>query len=421
MAKKVVVIKKLFEDYGEVRNVPSVIKSIIELPDFEQYNELSTADVITKLNKLKLKNERFFTQDFLEVERDTPTTNPYYMWVEFEGLKNEKGYPVYIQFCKCGLSWVGALVGIEGYLLGHARATNKSDLEICYRPLDKYKREVKQPEKVHAEKVRVEKGTEIHSTCIQGAYDAYEFYRQLQRELLIPTQFSLDDLRFYVSGCAARISCQLAKGKDMSENLLVSDDGKSCIFNTGLIDVHGNQISVISSIKNNIIESENMRICLSVTSAIKAGFDKDKAKRGVQPVKFYDSKEDLIFDSDLDDFDFEDISRLRHICRDRVSRFPEEMQTMSMTALATDVKRCVEIAVKISKVDTRYIRPIYNRDLDQMNFVVPYHPCGDFSKPATCGIVIARYDSGLWELMTILDEKQYRDAVFFGSLYESMK
>lgn len=415
MAKKAVVIKKLFEDYGEVRNVSSVIRSIVELPDFEQYQELKTADVIAKLNKLELKGIRFFTQDFKEVEKDTPLANVYYKWVELDGLKNEKGYVVYLQFCKCGLSWVGALVGSEGTLLGHAKATNKSDLEVNYRPLDKYKRE---PKKEH---VVVEKGSEIHNTCIQNSYDNYSFYDQLQRDLLLKDQFSLDDLRYYVSGLASRLSCQIKKGKDVTDYLLINKDGDRCIFNTGLIDVNGNQISVISSFKNHIVDCDNLFICLSITSAIKAGFDKDLAKKGVSPVKFYSNKDELIFDSDIEDFDLEDITRLRHICRDRLSRFPEEMQTMSTTALASDVRRSVEIAVKISKVDIHYIRPLYNRKEDQMNFVIPYHPCGDFSKPATCGIVLARFDSGLWEMMTILDEKQYRDAVFFGSLYGNMK
>ena len=117
---------------------------------------------------------------------------------------------------------------------------------------------------------------------------------------------------------------------------------------------------------------------------------------------FVKTREDLIFNAEIDDFDLCNYERLSHCIVERRDRFPEYTKNMSDDAICTDMVKAIEMGITLSKYDLSYIKPIYNCRYNQINFIIPYHIGNDFNKEPELGIVVTQFDNGLWEVMTIL-------------------
>ena len=138
---------------------------------------------------------------------------------------------------------------------------------------------------------------------------------------------------------------------------------------------------------------------------LKLGFEKDSILGiNIERVRFYnESNSEFVFHGDIEEFDFDSWDRLVHCIDDRRERFPDEYKDMPSEVLCSDMVKAIELGVTLSKYDSGYIKPIYNRKFDRIHFVVPFHLGNNFRKKPELGIVIANFDNTFWQVMTILE------------------
>ena len=81
---------------------------------------------------------------------------------------------------------------------------------------------------------------------------------------------------------------------------------------------------------------------------------------------------------------------------------------MTDNKIYSDIVQAISTAISISRYDTGYIKPMYNRSNNTIHFVVPYHVNGSFEKAPEMGIIISKGNYGLWQVMTVLDYESVR-------------
>ena len=126
---------------------------------------------------------------------------------------------------------------------------------------------------------------------------------------------------------------------------------------------------------------------------------------------------ELIFSAKESDFDF-DTGHITHCVETRFDRFPEEIRnSVSKSELAEKLVKTVKEALKISKIDRFYIKPIYECKTNTISYVVPLKFLNaDNELIARMGIVVS-YKENFWRICTVLSDDMVRADVKVISPY----
>lgn len=397
----------LLDYIGNISNKDVCLKMLRSLN--KQCSNLSDMKLACKINQEHKKDFRYFTSDYHELPNETDAI---WMWVD-SGIQNETGDIIYFQFGRSGSRWVGALVNTENGIVSYQ--SSKDDITYSLVSLESQKY-ISNAEEVVAES---RKGYPERVNASQQK--TAEFYQKLYDRLLIQTNWEMEELRSYINVLLSRLNSLIKKGIDCSEYLVYSIDKKSALVNTGLLDKFGKRILIVVDMyTKSELSYTGLHIMDSKSILYKNGFSKEDLKKNILRVRFYNKDvSELIFDGELDDFDLENWDRLTHCIKERRTRFPEELSSSSDEVLCSDMLRALELGINLSKYDSNYIKPIYNKKNDSISFVVPYHIGNNFQKKPELGIVVSKFsEESFWQVMTILD---YSDVVFDVrtiSLYE---
>lgn len=221
-------------------------------------------------------------------------------------------------------------------------------------------------------------------------------------------------LGFYLKGLMLLIH---KRQRDLPQEVIkgngytFSDNRRRMVINTGLLDSYGNYIYLIDhtppfanfydkkvSIMNNKAELLNM------------GFDIKNIRHMPEPIKIVDDIKELVFDGNIEDFDFDDSIHISHIIKERIDRFPKKYRNESEVIISNKIKTAIEQAVKISKTDHTYMVPKYDFKRDTIQFLVPLHLDTSADETPELTLVIDR-QNGIWVLYTVLySDDAYDDA-----------
>lgn len=327
----------------------------------------------------------------------------------FTGYKNRAGENLYLSCCKNrNGNWSGAFTGTVKQIMENAKETNNKIGENSAIDLQKELKNSNINVTLVAEEDEKEKEylykKEENSLSNEKTK---EFYTLLFNRLLVQKGWELDTsaLRSYIDVVVARLNFMLQDNVDVSDYLIYNEDNTIALFNTALLDKFGKPILVTSRVKDKLLSFTSLYLVDTKATLLKNNFDKEKIKRTLARVEFA-NKEDLIFNADIDDFDLCNYERLTHCIVERRDRFPSDMQNMSDDAICSDMVKAIEMGITLSNYDMSYIKPIYNCRYNQINFIIPYHIGNDFNKEPELGIVVAQFDNGLWEVMTILGAEE---------------
>jgi len=211
----------------------------------------------------------------------------------------------------------------------------------------------------------------------------------------------------YLSVFASRALWQISKGID-GEYIVNGDKTLMCI-NTGLLDKYMRVIFVLANINTKDRSFEIIDVIDSKSDLVKAGFDKEKVKKMPDVVQLYDNKEQLIFMDDIDSFDIDRYSRLKHILVDRKDRFPKEISEWSEDVIIAKIKESVGFAVKMQKRNYRYILPIYNCTDDEMSYLIPLHFNTSMCDEPELVAIAAHGKDGFYEIVTVISVEDAYD------------
>lgn len=332
------------------------------------------------------------------------------MYTGFNDADNNK---LYLSCCKNrNNNWGGAFTGTLHQIIDNVKETNVNVDENSVKTLQKelqnsnIKETLKDLEEEPKNSDEEEKAY-LYAEKKANSLDnprTKEFYTLLYNRLLVQKGWELETtaLRSYIDVVIARLNFMLQDNEDVDKYLTYNGTHTMALFNTALLDKFGKPVLVTSAVRGKSLSFTDLRLVDTKATLLQNDFDKEQIKQNLDRVEFVKTREDLMFNAEIDDFDLCNYERLSHCIVERRDRFPEYTKNMSDDAICTDMVKAIEMGITLSKYDLSYIKPIYNCRYNQINFIIPYHIGNDFNKEPELGIVVTQFDNGLWEVMTIL-------------------
>lgn len=246
--------------------------------------------------------------------------------------------------------------------------------------------------------------TAEYSRCISTMQDNAEREQEkntLMEEIMQLAMFkeSYNDGR--LESILSCIKCKIAfnlKEKNCNGYVLNTENTR-LLYNTGIVDSLGNYIMVIAETDGSNIYRH--RVANSVIDIQKEKF----STTYVEPVKLYDSKEQLIFSCDISDIDLGLSSGIGHIIKDRVDRLPEEFRGVSDKRIYDAIKNSIDFDIKMQSRDTRWVIPFYNLKHNEIQYIMPLYLESDYSEKADLALIV-RKQMGMYRIGTIITIEQ---------------
>lgn len=175
--------------------------------------------------------------------------------------------------------------------------------------------------------------------------------------------------------------------------------GYTLLFNSGLLDKYLNFIVLKAELClfNSSFLSEPyyaVRDLTVVNNISDYGLDKPL------PVMKLCDKSQLVFPADK--INLVDNQGINHIFLDRSNRLTPELQKCSPSVLYSALIQSVDLALKMSKVDTQYLAPFLNMKWDKVSYLMPFYVNHIDHENPLCAIVIGEVSPGVWAPVTTL-------------------
>ena len=210
------------------------------------------------------------------------------------------------------------------------------------------------------------------------------FLEDLYGMLLIKEDWDTEVLDAFIHICECKINNEDA-------TYLVNDARTKICYNTGLINIYGNYIYIIATLDGN-----SKSLVLSKTHLKQEGF----VKTEVEPIGFYTDRQELIFKATADDFDLDDIQRLKHIVTSRRERFPESAKDLTDDEICNRIKASLEFDLKMTARNPLWAAPFYNIKTKEIQYFLPLY-LGSLTEDASLALVVAKGEH-FYEVRTVL-------------------
>lgn len=443
----------LFEDYGDCRNKESVCQMMrIKCPALA---DKGLEDIRQLLESTSLFDEKkYYSKNFQATDSQIGAE---YLWIP-TAYANDKNERIYVQFAKNFVSWVGCFTGSATEIItnemnregGKSKKEMSKNLNIIRSseridtisvapaapaapavttPTTPVKAVILSSTNAKASMVPTSVGKPLAPAATSSDEDPDTtnilpeeefFYKSFYEKLLVKVGWSPSSIKTYLFTMIWRENFLLSTNKTKGDEYIIrssatADGKKYAMMNTSLLNTFGNPIKLIIQFRDENSDkplgysSWYWTICDSKVTAIKFGFSKDDVNKELKPVVYYnDSPNELVFSADIDDFDLENEGRLEHCIDRKVERDQSGFSSMTDNKIYSDIVQAISTAISISRYDTGYIKPMYNRSNNTIHFVVPYHVNGSFEKAPEMGIIISKGNYGLWQVMTVLDYESVR-------------
>lgn len=233
------------------------------------------------------------------------------------------------------------------------------------------------------------------------------FVKELYSRLLYKESWMTKGMRrldFYIKNIINLLEDERALSGNMQKGngYLYSKNKLRCILNLGLIDIYGNDIYILDNTPNKSdFKTKDLELINSKVDLISTGFSQSELKDLPKSFDLSKFHKDCIFDADIEDFDFLDVVRLNHIIEERRYRFPDKFKDESCKIMCDKLKEAVELAVKISKTDCRYVIPKYDFLRKKIQFMIPFHLDNELQDVPELAIIVGK-DKNIWNVHTII-------------------
>lgn len=436
----------LYATEGCVTNARTVVSVIRDL-----CSELKTMtdDEVTELLNKNLEKSTESTIYFGEkYESLNDAIGSSYKWLS-TGLTDFEGTPIYAQFYKGDYEWLGAIAGTPNKILNfrmnqiqssRIKKEMQRNIEIWKRnnglvkenkvtvenapavaltpkPVPPVPRPVPKVSVPEVKKPLLRSKTIISTapanseTNNDALFDSEKpFYNDFYDKMLCKVGWSPELIKNYLYTMVMRLNYLLSnkRGQEYIIRSRVTDGKTYVLINTALLNNLGFPIKLIveehAAGHTLGYDARYWKICGGKESLLKYGFTKEDGGKELPPVVYYENDpSELVFSAEVDDFDLENEHRLSHCIDRKLERDVDGFNELSPNQLYSSIVEALRTAVKISRYDKNFIKPMYNRGKNEINFVIPYHTNGRFDSTPELGILVAKSGYGLWQVMTILD------------------
>jgi hypothetical protein len=194
-----------------------------------------------------------------------------------------------------------------------------------------------------------------------------------------------------------------------SGSVIFNKSKTKVMFSINLLNIFGNRIILSHTIRTItdaravVVRYLYPVIIGSAKDAEVHGFDSKDYMR-LEPIKFYNSADDLIFQGTIEEFDLEDIHHMSHIRFDRKARLPKFMNDMDEASLSVFIRNTIAVAIKRNTVDYKWIIPSFSVADAMTLFLIPiFEP--ETSEPV-CALLVGKKSTDVWTVFTVLDLEQ---------------
>jgi len=408
----------VIEDVGYVRKLASVLNSL---------NTYTLSD--------GTMNEEDFKTSLIAGAKSTETLywdidgneikDPYsaaLKMVNIHGHYNRNGNMVYASFVKppnreerygpgSPFTWVGAYTGTIPYLLSKWKTYNSVPTEV-----EKDKLIENAMRKINVNGIVTDSnGDTISESIIRDIEKAHyksnelayeELYDMLwDKEIWRDSGGSLLRLANYVN--------YLFRIVNTTKNPNYIQYGKneeSAVINSRLFSRYSTYICLHIKTDKTKKAVRTLKVIKGMSDAIEYGHNMNCLN--LEPYNFFQDVRNVTFSSkSIDEFDLNDISRLEHIVKDRNNRLPEHIRTQNLAELVQRIRSAVDFAIRMSRIDYRFVLPMYNLEYGKIQFLMPFYTKLEPGIPPDCVLVVNQNSAGGWSLMTVLDlESAYKNA-----------
>lgn len=442
----------LFNNIGYVNNLDMCLKVMSSLCPELKFS--SPDEILDGLNQ-KYATEgdfpkcRFFDNTYKEYMGYTSSVK--FKWVD-TGYRSKNGEPIYFQYvlqdtfvysgCRVGLAGDIIRSTVDYFTEQAVRRGNKVPKYKVqflgmysnrkYEPVE-IKRTVGTSLKSYIDKLKItpvaEPSTEVEEQKSE-VNDSEVIFNQLSplatnlypkilnKEIWVSDKAGY--LETYIDTLVSRLNWVNKDSWNSPSFVLLNKDGTCGLYNTGLLDIFGKDIYLVSNLEKDGLQCTGFHIVIGKRGLTckTLNFDADSFD-SIPCVSFYDSISDLIFDAELKDFDLTNNTGVEHCLLDRLDRFPKEFRSLSSVMLYSDMVRAVELGITLSKRDRNYVKPFYNPQQNVLSFIIPYHIFGDMSKKPDLGIVVRKIGE-YWQIMTVLDSDMVLRSTLPLSVYTNI-
>lgn len=188
------------------------------------------------------------------------------------------------------------------------------------------------------------------------------------------------------------------------KNYIVNKAGNLIAYNTGIMDEYGSYNIIVQELLTNGVGVA--KVVRSKALLIKDGFETTE----IEPVKLYESIEELVFEGKSEDIDTESDLGIQHIVTEREERLPEGARGMSAKKLYDAIKASIEFDIRMNKHDFRWILPFYSHSFNEIQYLFPLYITKEYTESADAALIV-RKEGDIYRLGTVLTLKQaYIDA-----------
>lgn len=212
----------------------------------------------------------------------------------------------------------------------------------------------------------------------------------------------LDVLESYLHRVLSISKIKHLEGKEVFQ---FNASGNKILMNTNLIDVYGDYIKIMLNFQENQRDSKDIKIINPVLVYNPAyilyhGFKIDQYE--MQGTQFYSHPTDLVFRGEVADFLLDNHNKYSHLM-ERVHRLPVEYRKITPLEMANRVKSSIELAVRMSKIDYKYIIPCYSVSDRRICFLIPM--TGNIGNSTeTIAYLLITKKASRWEVVTLFDK-----------------
>lgn len=177
------------------------------------------------------------------------------------------------------------------------------------------------------------------------------------------------------------------------KKLVISDDNKFALFNSGLLDKFFHDIYIILKIREE--DGENTYYNPTILKSL-SDLSKRKFKYNGELLNHPDKLPDSIdFFSDIKEVTFNNslpidrsYDKFTHIIEERIDRFPLDYQTKDTTELARTLDNSINYAKAMAKRNYKLVVPQYRPQTDKLQLLMPIYLGGSFSRHPDFALVL---------------------------------
>lgn len=279
-----------------------------------------------------------------------------------------------------------------GVIYGRNKNMEESELSYYYMNSPEFCKNTMRKEVLQTEYITSTKGANANYNYIENFVT-----KEIMEAMMFKDEHTMNKIEVTLRCLKRKIECNISENN--GKHYVMNRNLTRVLYNTGFVDEYGNYILMVAETDGVKLYSQEV-----IRSKIKLT-EMQFSCKDIEPVKLYDSKEELIFEGNMEDFDLEASSGVEHVIKDRAERFPDEVKGLSDKKMYDAIKSSIEFDLKMQERDIKWILPFYNIKYNEIQYLFPLYIYSDYTESADLVLIIHK-ENNIYRIGTVISVEQ---------------